>query len=473
MEKNSAKLLVVLMFFFCFCGVFAQSYLTKIDLEISGFDGINSLNNSDGNSVRISIFNTSGIIVSRNAVAGIYLNNMTLTMSGNKFYLNYASNYTYNLSTIYGDFLYNFTTPNAPTEEFNFLGTAQASYVKSGYSFYNNSQTLWTGTMPTQTLSSSSTTLSAGYYAATTLSSVDADLSSSNIKSGANIFGIAGSSNVVDTTTGTVNSNAQIRSGYIAWSDGTSYTGSIADCSAGGTSCYANSGKWYSSACATSTTSTTTACYIDSARYITPTACSEADNTGQCYITQATKSALDTDLIAGNIRKGAILFGITGTWGPGIGDEYGGGKIIYINPSTGYILIAATADEYAGTYRWGTDSIIVGPNGRGTSIGTGKTNTAAIINIYGTDLTSAKLCNDSTRGGYSDWFLPSTGELTTLSNYRIEFSIDGKTYWSSTEDLEGQPENYAYKITLGSTPFQARGYKTHLNYVRCMREEYI
>jgi len=49
-----------------------------------------------------------------------------------------------------------------------------------------------TGTMPVQTLSASNETVSAGYYATTTLSAVDADLAVGNIKSGVTIFGKEG-----------------------------------------------------------------------------------------------------------------------------------------------------------------------------------------------------------------------------------------------------------------------------------------
>ena len=48
------------------------------------------------------------------------------------------------------------------------------------------------GTMPTQTLSPANDTVNAGYYNATTLAAVDADLAAGNIKSGVTIFGVAG-----------------------------------------------------------------------------------------------------------------------------------------------------------------------------------------------------------------------------------------------------------------------------------------
>ena len=49
-----------------------------------------------------------------------------------------------------------------------------------------------TGTLITRTLSDASNTVAAGYYAATTLSAVDADLAVGNIKSGTTIFGFLG-----------------------------------------------------------------------------------------------------------------------------------------------------------------------------------------------------------------------------------------------------------------------------------------
>ena len=38
-----------------------------------------------------------------------------------------------------------------------------------------------------------------------------------------------------------------------------------------------------------------------------------ADNNGKCFINQTTKSALDTDLAAGNILSGKTIFGVTGS----------------------------------------------------------------------------------------------------------------------------------------------------------------
>jgi len=59
-----------------------------------------------------------------------------------------------------------------------------------------------TGSLATQTLSSDSETVAAGNYVATTLSAVDSDLAFGNIRAGTTIFGFAGNSNVVNTSTG-------------------------------------------------------------------------------------------------------------------------------------------------------------------------------------------------------------------------------------------------------------------------------
>jgi hypothetical protein len=50
-----------------------------------------------------------------------------------------------------------------------------------------------TGNIPTQNLSDASETVDAGFYNATTLSTVDTDLQAPNIKSGITLFGVAGS----------------------------------------------------------------------------------------------------------------------------------------------------------------------------------------------------------------------------------------------------------------------------------------
>lgn len=70
-------------------------------------------------------------------------------------------------------------------------GDAVVGEVKTGSTFYAGSSTLLTGN-GTQTLNAANDTVNAGYYAATTLHDVDADLAEANIADGVEIFGITG-----------------------------------------------------------------------------------------------------------------------------------------------------------------------------------------------------------------------------------------------------------------------------------------
>ena len=105
-------------------------------------------------------------------------------------------------------------------------GNAVIADVLSGKTFSNGTTTGLIGTMPTQTLNNTNDTVSAGYYAGTTLAAVDTDLISDNIKSGKNIFGVAGNSNVVDTNSGDAVAS-EILTGKKAWVDGVEITGTV------------------------------------------------------------------------------------------------------------------------------------------------------------------------------------------------------------------------------------------------------
>jgi len=154
-----------------------------------------------------------------------------------------------------------------------------------------------------------------------------------------------------------------------------------------------------------------------------------------------------------------------------VGDSYGGGKVAYILVSgdPGYDanvqhgLIAATGDQSTGIAWSNITNISVGTTG--TAIGTGQANTTAIVGQAGCTSGAAKLCNDLTEGGYSDWFLPSKDELNKL--YLNKETIGGfaeDAFWGSSEFNA----NFAWGQSFDSG-YQFNYYKYYARRVRAVR----
>ena len=132
------------------------------------------------------------------------------------------------------------------------------------------------------------------------------------------------------------------------------------------------------------------------------------------------------------------------TWMPTtiltVGTSYGGGVIAYLlqpgdigyDPSVQHGLIAATSDQSAGV-QWYNGSY-TNTYATGTVIGTGLSNTMAIIANQGAGSYAATVARSYTGGGFTDWYLPSKDELNKL--YINETAIGGfasANYWSSSE----------------------------------------
>jgi hypothetical protein len=135
-----------------------------------------------------------------------------------------------------------------------------------------------------------------------------------------------------------------------------------------------------------------------------------------------------------------------------VGSKYQGGIIAYFLKAgdLGYDtnfqhgIIAAPTDQ-SNSIQWNNGSFTV-TGASGTTIGTGNSNTNTIINSQGSGTYAAKLCADLVLGGYSDWYLPSEGELNEL--YKNQIKIGGfatKYYWSSSEydDVYAFYQNFA------------------------------
>lgn len=153
------------------------------------------------------------------------------------------------------------------------------------------------------------------------------------------------------------------------------------------------------------------------------------------------------------MRNDKIVFNLS------VGEYYQGGTISYIyKPSDpGYIegeihgLICPVLNYNPNVHEaeWGcyTDSYI----GTSWDFGTGPQNTQNIINGCSLSTSAAKLCDTFVWNGYSDWFLPSKGELyEIMANLELispDLQLFGNSYWTSSEtepDYTGQQRAWHY-----------------------------
>lgn len=124
-----------------------------------------------------------------------------------------------------------------------------------------------------------------------------------------------------------------------------------------------------------------------------------------------------------------------------IGEYKFGGVIFWINPTGDEGLVIAITNQSSSS-TWGCSGVLTGS--AGVTIGTGETNTTAIISAgCATSGTAAELVSNLSLNGYDDWFLPSSDEwievynnlpiiqTVILSNGGDDFLTQ---YWSSTEN---------------------------------------
>ncbi|MBT7896859.1 MAG: DUF1566 domain-containing protein [Flavobacteriales bacterium] len=128
---------------------------------------------------------------------------------------------------------------------------------------------------------------------------------------------------------------------------------------------------------------------------------------------------------------------------PVVGDLKNGGYVVWVNPtdpSKGLVsaLVDQSTDIRGVVWYDGDFNTLPETGATSTAIGTGSSNTDAIIAAQGSGSYAAQLCADYTVtvGGntYNDWFLPSKDELNQL--YVNRAAIGGfteRSYWSSTE----------------------------------------
>lgn len=150
-----------------------------------------------------------------------------------------------------------------------------------------------------------------------------------------------------------------------------------------------------------------------------------------------------------------------------IGMSYQGGLIFYIDGTANHGLIASLSNIPAGsTASWGCSGTTLS-NCSGTVIGTGLTNTNAIVSGCSTSNIAARLCYNLSLDGYDDWFLPSKDELYQMyTNLKLNGlgNFTASYYWSSS-----QYSSTAAWILSFSNGGSTTGSKSSVYYVRAVR----
>jgi titin len=144
-----------------------------------------------------------------------------------------------------------------------------------------------------------------------------------------------------------------------------------------------------------------------------------------------------------------------------VGDIGPGGGIIFITPSTSGNSSGEYFEAAPNNWNGGSDANIAWCNSSstsitgstGTSIGSGKSNTAAVASTCTSGASDTAIAY--TGGGESDWFLPSIDELLQMYNQRTAIggfkatnrgttTISTATYWSSTQNSATQARNWSF-----------------------------
>lgn len=161
-----------------------------------------------------------------------------------------------------------------------------------------------------------------------------------------------------------------------------------------------------------------------------------------------------------------------------IGSKSSSGGIIFYDKgyvSNGWRYLEAWTTDSAQT-AYGCDQISSGATA--SNVGSGKINTQKIKSFYTTPSVTPLAANIATSayGNYSDWFLPSTGELSlmheNLYNKSLGNFTQNREYWSSTEVSENTQSVYAYGFSSSTNqyvPLKGSGYTYYVRPIRAFR----
>ena len=290
-------------------------------------------------------------------------------------------------------------------------GNATASQILSGrIAFVDGAQV--TGVIPskgvaTYTPTTSNQTITSGQYLSGNQTILgDADLVSTNIRSGVSIFGVNGNSNVVNTSGGNLTNANYLVSGITAYSDGSAIAGTLTNRTSGN----------YAADSISSSSNTLRLSIPDTARY-----------DDSCNIEYT-----DNDWIEANIKSGVNMFGKAGT---------------FTNDAT-----AGASQILSGYTAYNSGSKITGTAiERKYATGTATTNSSGVITVTGLSFTPnlvvaqptaflgtyKSFATSSNVGGLVSASARSDSNTTTCMDVVGSFTSGGFSIgmWSSTSNL--------------------------------------
>jgi hypothetical protein len=342
------------------------------------------------------------------------------------------------------------------SDDANGAVASQVLVGKTYWSLLNNTWGQATGSMPnngavTITPGTVNQTISLGFHDGTGVVNGDVNLTAGNIKSGISIFGVAGSTSVVDTAGGTAVAG-DLLSGKTAFVNGALVTGTVP----AGANVTGGNGV---------------------VTFTIPNG---------LYVGNKTGTASDTNLVSGNIKSGVSVFGVSGTaiiaTGNATGTDVVVGKTFSNATTAGVVgtrspaLVARTGQTTS--YAAGDDGAILkgvpSPSPRFTdnANGTVTDNLTGLIWLKNANVFSKQTwpqaladCNTLANGsaGLTDgstagqWRLPNLKELHSLIDYSSNnpalpaghpfTGVQSAYYWSSTTWVADI--TYAWVLSLG------------------------
>jgi hypothetical protein len=139
-----------------------------------------------------------------------------------------------------------------------------------------------------------------------------------------------------------------------------------------------------------------------------------------------------------------------------IGDQGPAGGIVFYISNMGLNgLEAAPVDQ--GSAQWGCHGVL--PGSFSQAVGAGESNTNLMVaqrcdygtgpgTVPGAQHMAAMMARSYSLGGYSDWFLPSGGELYSMRISNLDILSDENFYWSSNQADNGPHDAWRSHRTL-------------------------